>query len=192
MIDNLLDLNLDCHVTGILQLVAERVFLKRNAKFSLVDGNVSDEVLVGEVAVHTQKSVERLKEQNMVARQFIVLDELVVDHSSHTPALEPLDVAQPNRLRHRRLGQVVVENLEEMAKFNRDVLQVVCTRCGVVLLEADNGTNHLVINRRGLEKIINGSREIPKKGRVISRLPDHRTSGRRPLRMIESILTCQN
>lgn len=144
----------------ILQLVAKRVFLKRSAKFSLVDGNVSDKILVWEIVIHTQESVERLKEQNVVARKPIIFDKLAIDHSSHPPALESLDVAQPNRSRYTRLGQVFVKYPEEVAKSDCDVLQVVCTRCRVVLIEADNGTNHLVINRKCLERLLMAKREL--------------------------------
>lgn len=157
---DLSDLDLDFRVTWILQLVAERMFLKRNAKFSLVAGDVSDEILVGEIVIHPQESVERLKEQNVVARKPIVFDKLAVDHFSHTPALESLDVAQPNRSRYTRLGQVFVKNPEEVAKSNCDVLQVVCTRCSVALIEADNGTNHLIINRKCLESLLMAKQEF--------------------------------
>lgn len=159
MLYNLSHLFLDCHVTLILQLVTERVFLKRNAEFSLVDRNVSSEILIGEVAVHAQESVERLKEQNVVARKPIIFDELAIDHPSHTPGLKPLDVAQPNRSRHTRLGHVFIKTPKEMAKFSSDVVQVVRTPHIVVLLEADNGTNHVVINWKGLERLSTAAKE---------------------------------
>lgn len=57
VIQNLPALSLDLHVAMLLQLVAERVLLQCNAEFSLVDGNISKHILVGEVAVQTQESV---------------------------------------------------------------------------------------------------------------------------------------
>lgn len=148
------DLILDRHVAMLLQLAAERVFLKRNTEFSLLDGNISNHILVGKVAVHAQESVQGLEEQDVIARKSIILDELAINHFSNTPTLEALDVAQPHRVRHTRLGEVFVKNPEEMAKSKSDVLEVVQARYLVVLLEADEGTNHFIVNRESLTKLL--------------------------------------
>jgi hypothetical protein len=62
-----------------------------------------------------------LEEQDVIPRQPIVFDELAVDHSSYTPALETLDVTQPYRVRHTRLGEVIIEDKEEVANSRGDI-----------------------------------------------------------------------
>jgi len=95
MINNLPNLILNVCIALVLQLITKRMFLQRKTKFSLMDGDVSNHILVSKVAVHAQESVERLEEQDVVARQPIIFDELAIDCSADTPALETLDIAQP-------------------------------------------------------------------------------------------------
>jgi len=82
----------------------------------------------------------------VVAGKSIVFDEFAVDHFRKTPALETLDVAQPHRLRHARLGKVLIKDLEEMAKSESDIPEVVYARCFVVFIETDDGMDHLIVD----------------------------------------------
>lgn len=90
-----------------------------------------------------------MEEQDLIGRQSI-LDELVLDYSSHTPTLEALNVAQPYRARYARLGEVFVKHPEQMAKSKSDVLEMSQAQYLVVLFEADDGMDHFVVNRESL------------------------------------------
>lgn len=119
----------------------------------------------------------------MIARKSIIFDELTINHSFNTPALEALDVAQPHGARYTGLEEVFVKYQEDMAKSKTDVLEVAHTRYLVVLLEADDGTNHLIIDRESLNALLEAE-QIFQRRLYTPRLPDYRTYGRRPPLMI--------
>ena len=93
MIYDLHDFFLNPMTFSPIQFVAETMLLERDAQFSLVDGNVSNHVLVGEIAIHARESIHRLEEQDVVAGQTIISDVVAVSHLADTPHLETLDVS---------------------------------------------------------------------------------------------------
>lgn len=124
MIYNLLDLFLDPFFFRSLQLIPEAILLHGKTEFSLPGGDVPIHVLIGEVPVQAQESVESLEEENVVPRETVVLDEFAVDELADTPSLETLNVAEPYRMSNAGFSEVVVEDAEEMAEAESDGFEV--------------------------------------------------------------------
>ena len=57
MMNNLRHLVCNGQVMGLFELVAEAMFLERTTQVSLVDWNVSNAVLLGEIGINAQESV---------------------------------------------------------------------------------------------------------------------------------------
>lgn len=106
--------------------------------------------LFSQIVIHTEKGIQGLEEENVVARQPIVFDELAIDHAADAPALESLYVAEPHGARDAGVMHAVVEGREQLTQAPVDIIQVLNTGVYVACFMACDCANHLAVYRKGL------------------------------------------
>lgn len=113
--------------------------------------DVAQHVLVAEIAIHAEEGVERLEDEHVVSRESVVLDVCAGAGVvlAHAPALEALDVGEPDGGGDVVVGEVCVEDLEEGAEVRGEGAEVGEGVAGGGGIRVD-GEDHGVVDWEGL------------------------------------------